>query len=269
MRGLVIALFFVTCTPSISLAWGDLGHKIVCDLAFKLALPETRAEIRRLIQKDEQFDFFRDACIWPDHPRKRGPEHFINLARSATKLTSSACPLAAKCTLTAIESDMDVLSSTASDDKKLDALKFLGHWVGDLHQPLHVSFEDDRGGNNVPVSGECSTNMHSTWDTCLVIKAVGASPTVAANDLLSAITPAQKELWTQATDPRDWANESFAITRAPATKYCVQQAGSCNLPSGEVDIDVAYVTNARAIVREQLSKAAVRLAKILDAALGN
>ena len=55
---------------------------------------------------------------------------------------------------------------------KLAALKFLGHWVGDLHQPLHVSFEDDRGGNEIAVHGECSGKLHGAWDTCLVLKTV-------------------------------------------------------------------------------------------------
>jgi hypothetical protein len=46
--------------------------------------------------------------------------------------------------------------------------------VGDVHQPLHVSFEDDRGGNNITVVGECQGKLHAAWDSCLVVKAVGA-----------------------------------------------------------------------------------------------
>jgi hypothetical protein len=64
-------------------AWGDEGHKIVCEIAMRLAVPSTRAEIRRLIKTDTEFDFFSDACTWPDHPRKRAEEHFVNLARDS------------------------------------------------------------------------------------------------------------------------------------------------------------------------------------------
>jgi hypothetical protein len=136
-------------------AWGDTGHKIVCDLAFRLAAPETRAEIRRLIKMDTEFDFFADACTWPDHPRKRAPEHFINLKRDATGMPlGDECPTSEVCVLSAIEKDSQVLASSTDEDQKLEALKFLGHWVGDIHQPLHVSFEDDRGGNNIHVAGE-------------------------------------------------------------------------------------------------------------------
>ena len=75
--------------------------------------------------------------------------------------------------MTAIKRDFEVLSSNASQAQKLASLKFLGHWVGDVYQPLHVSFEDDRGGNSVLVTGLCGANLHSAWDTCLVLKAVG------------------------------------------------------------------------------------------------
>ena len=141
-------------------SWGDHGHKVVCEIAFRLAMPATRSRIRRLIQNDPQFDFFKDACTWPDHPRRRASEHFINLPRTAEGLTSDECPLASQCTLTAIENDIALFASSAARRiDKLDALKFLGHWVGDLHQPLHVSFEDDRGGNEIAVHGECPVSF--------------------------------------------------------------------------------------------------------------
>ena len=95
----------------------------------------------------------------------------------------------------------------ASQAQKLASLKFLGHWVGDIHQPLHVSFEDDRGGNGVLVTGECgASNLHAAWDTCLVVKAVGENTGEAATDLLKSISPAKMESWTS-TKPMDWANE--------------------------------------------------------------
>ncbi len=168
----------------------------------------------------------------------------------------------------AIKKDFEVLSSSnASQAKKLGSLKFLGHWVGDIHQPLHVSFEDDRGGNNVLVTGECGSNLHSAWDTCLVLKAVGEDVGEAATELMKTITPAKIESWTH-SDPKDWANESFTIAEQAQTKYCIQQGASCDQPSGKVKIDAAYVAANTPIIREQLQKSGVRLAHLLDAALG-
>src|SRR5215510_14143479 len=212
MRSLLLALITLATTVSNAWAWGDTGHRVVCDLAFQLSSAETRAEIRRLIKTDAQFKSFPDSCIFPDHPRQRAPEHFINLARTSEGIDPGGhCPTASTCTLTGIEQDMAVLSSgSAKDADKLKSLKFLGHWVGDIHQPLHVSFEDDRGGNNIAVRGHCSTSLHSTWDTCLLQIAVGADVHAVATDLFNSITAAKKQEWST-TSPRDWANESFAI----------------------------------------------------------
>ena len=170
--------------------------------------------------------------------------------------------------VTAIKKDFEALSSnSASQAQKLASLKFLGHWVEDIHQPLHVSFEDDRGGNSILVSGLCGSNLHSAWDTCLVLKAVGEDVGEAATELLKTITPARIESWTHSA-PMDWANESFAIAEQARTEYCIRQGASCDHPSGKVKIDAAHVAVNTPIVREQLQKAGVRLAHLLDAALG-
>jgi len=162
---------------------------------------------------------------------------------------------------------MGVLSSaSSSDEDKLQSLKFLGHWVGDIHQPLHISFEDDRGGNNIRVNGQCRTNMHSAWDTCLLQLAIGSDVMAAATDLLNSFDAAIREEWTT-TNPKDWANESFAIAEAATTKYCMPTGSSCDLPPGSVAINVAYVSANTPILREQLAKAGVRLAHLLETAL--
>jgi len=64
-----------------SWAWGDLGHKIICQIAFEELNDKARNEVTRLIALDATFNSFTDACTWPDHPRKRAEEHFINVGR--------------------------------------------------------------------------------------------------------------------------------------------------------------------------------------------
>jgi S1/P1 Nuclease len=252
-----------------SSAWAYQGHKVICEITMRLVQPNTRAEIEKLISADERFTSFSESCTWPDHPRQRANEHFVNLPRDSEGLHSESCPGTSACVVTAIKKDFEVLSShNASQAQKLASLKFLGHWVGDVHQPLHVSFEDDRGGNSVLVTGECGgSNLHSAWDTCLVLKAVGEDVGVAATELMKTITPAELESWSGST-PMDWANESFVIAERAQTKYCTRQGASCDHPSGKVTIDAAYVAANAPIIREQLQKAGVRLAHLLDAALG-
>jgi hypothetical protein len=251
-------------------AWGDNGHKIICEIAFRLAQPDTRYAVRRLIQSDTEFSTFADSCVFPDHPRRRASEHFVNLPRDSQGLTSDQCPQADKCVLTAILSDSKVLSSNLENDAdRLIALKSLGHWVGDIHQPLHVSFEDDRGGNNIRVNGQCSGNLHATWDNCLVLYSVGPVISEAVTDLMTTITPEMKARWA-ASEPRDWANESFAISESVRTGYCAMHKSSCDLPGGSnVNITAEYLDANEPVVKEQIQKAGVRLAHLLDVTFGN
>lgn len=160
-------------------AWGDEGHKIVCEIAFRLAHPDTRAAVRKLIRTDTEFDTFAESCVFPDHPRIRAPDHFINLPRDSGGLTSDDCPLVAGCVLKAILDDSKLVNSRHEKTAdRLIALKSLGHWVRDIHQPLHVSFEDDRGGNNIRVSGNARA-------TCMApgIRALSATPWVPTSPM--------------------------------------------------------------------------------------
>lgn len=255
-------------------AWSDPGHKIICEIAFRLAQQDTRAAIRKLMETDTEFKTFADSCVFPDHPfrgqpRIRAPEHYVNLPRDSKGLTSDICPKAEKCVLTAIMNDAKVLSSKgAADADRLIALKSLGHWIGDIHQPLHVSFEEDRGGNNIRVNGQCSGNLHAAWDSCLVLYAVGPAVSDAVTDLLEGITPELQTQWT-ASEPRNWVNESFAISKAVRTGYCAMHGDSCDMPSGSVTIGAEYLNENEPVVKEQLQKAGIRLAHMLDTTFGN
>ena len=117
------------------------------------------------------------------------------------------------------------------------------------------------------VTRECGSNLHSAWDICLVLKAVGEDVGEAATDLMKTITPAKIGSWSH-SDPMDWANESFAIAEQAQTQYCIRQGASCDHPSGKVTIDAAYVLANTPIIRERFQKSGVRLAHLLDAALG-
>jgi len=88
-----------------------------------------------------------------------------------------------------------------------------------------------------------------------------------AAKLVSSISPKLAQLWRQ-SGPRQWANESFEITESVQTKYCEMHGSSCDQPSGTVKIDQAYIDRNVPIVKEQLQKAGVRLAGLLDKALG-
>jgi hypothetical protein len=85
----------------------------------------------------------------------------------------------------------------------------------------------------------------------LVEGAVGTDIDQAATNLIDGITPEMITKWS-ASDPTDWANESFAIAEATKTHYCVMHAPSCDKPDGDVTINSEYLSANEAVVKEQL-----------------
>lgn len=279
MLRILPALVLSALPISHALAWGDEGHRVVCEIALREVTDATRDKINALIAADGHFTSFSDACTWPDHPRLRAEEHYVDLLRYATKLNDDTCPTADTCVVTAIELDVGRLALPEAKPRgHLEALKFLGHWVGDVHQPMHVSFDDDRGANSIKVEGVCQGNMHAAWDTCLLEKAVGSDPIAAADQLEQEITDADRSQWV-GTGPVDWANESYAVSTGPSTGYCVQADGVCRYAADNVALDpgeaektitisAAYVAASMPVIRDRLKRAGVRLSHLLDETLG-
>ena len=255
-----------------------MGHKIICQIALQELNDKARSEVSRLIALDATFDTFPDACTWPDHPRKRAEEHFINVARSVHTITSATCSTAPKCLFTGIAVDLEVLRTSNDDQAKLASLKFLGHWVGDIHQPLHVSFADDRGGNFIRESGPCVNSLHTVWDVCIIEKKLGTDPQAVARDLMESISDSDRVAWV-AVPIAGWANESFQVTRRKSVQYCVRvgvkcfyQQGNETFSEGEeekvVIVDAAYLEQHVPFVRDRLKRAGIRLADLLNRTLG-
>jgi hypothetical protein len=150
-----------------------------------------------------------------------------------------------------------------SDAERLLALQFILHFVGDIHQPLHASDDHDRGGNQETVkaaSVKKPGNLHGFWDTQFVAMQ-GRGKTAIAKKLIAQITPAQRTQWGSGS-AADWAKESFASAK-------VNAYGPLPTPTSphHYTLPKSYVTNAKGVVAEQLSKAGVRLAFVLNNAL--
>ncbi|MEA3066399.1 MAG: nuclease [Sphingomonadales bacterium] len=276
----IASLYFFA--PSAAHAWGESGHYTVCEIAYLNLTPTAKAEVDRLIAVGGGYGSFTQSCTFPDKPRQRASEHFVNYPRSAAGVTGPACPGGRPCIISAIASDLAILRSpAASDADKSAALKFVGHWYGDIHQPLHISFADDQGGNLIDEKGPCDFSLHSIWDTCIVEKRLFGPGTdryaraqAAAAALNGTITAAQRHSWRQSA-PWRWAAESYAITRRPETGYCVQKPGSCWYSATEQTyseahpkrvqtVDDAYLDWAKPIVADRLKRAGIRLAHSLN-----
>jgi nuclease S1 len=173
------------------------------------------------------------------------------------------------CVLTGIARHSDLLKTATTDEARAEALFFLSHWLGDIHQPLHVSYSDDRGGNITAVSGGFyeSTHMHGVWDSGIIAKLEGnLGWRSLADRLASEITPAENDSWI-ASQPLQWAQESYILATRPATQYCawrlVGNTPTCSLIQQARTLAQRYQDESRDDVVERLQQAGARLANLL------
>ena len=280
-----LILIPLMCFSQLAFSWSGTGHRIVCEIAYQELTSSTRKEVDHLISLDSGYSNFADSCNFPDRPSQRVVEHYVNFPRATEKVTKRGCPEADKCLFTAIRKDIrGIKDSSSTDFEKLEAIKFLGHWIGDLHQPLHVSFQDDRGGNEVRAKGRCRGSMHSIWDTCMIHARIleepnrGSKLIRVAERLRSRITDAERDEWTRSRIAQ-WADESFQIAKSPTTGYCDQLGNKCIYEASSnrhkyaggtkkvVTVNKSYMRIQEQIIRQRLIKAGVRLAYVLNNSL--
>lgn len=279
-----LAVAFNCWAVAAAFAWGDAGHRIICQIAYLELSPVARANVNALIALDPKFHTFAESCTWPDtFPAVRPAEHFVNVPRTAATISpDSPCPTASSCVITAITNDARDLASSQDATERLRLLKSLGHWVGDIHQPLHVSFEDDKGANFIDTGGRCGTTLHLVWDICIVETKIGRDETVAG-ELWRTISNEDRHAWATSADVSApgvaaWASESLAITIQPSVLYCFRKQDSCWYSPDEpqfsgrkrsLEITDSYLDEHASIVRDRLKRAGVRLAAVLNIAMSH
>lgn len=245
----VIALLFVA---SGSQAFNFQNHSIICQMAYEQLSAPAQQKVDVLIAKSP-FKSFAEACPWPDKIRSQAiykhtkTWHYINVPRDTQQVKMEHCD-AKGCVVSAIALKQQKLKKNTANDWQ--SLLFLSHFVGDLHQPLHVSFADDWGGNGTTITvGKNKTNMHSYWDGALLKRQPWRQYSA---QLLASITDEQKQLWRQG-DLTDWATESLRITH---------DAYRLLPPSNK--INDKYRDYFIPKLELQMQKASVRLAKMLN-----
>jgi hypothetical protein len=215
-------------------------------------------------ETDPRVTSLRDAAIWPDLIKGDRPEtkpwHFVDIPISGRNQpnneynqTLDCADL--ECIVPKIAEFRAVLKdSNASLEARLEAMKFITHFIGDLHQPLHVADNHDKGGNDVKVKffGK-SMNLHSLWDSGIIDHA-GLDEDTFASELIDNIDPT-KIASIQAGSVIDWTNVNHALAKPHVYK----------LPGGDVPkLGQKYYDLNADTVDEQLTKAGLRLARILN-----
>jgi hypothetical protein len=245
--------------PNPTLAWGPEGHKVVAMIAEKY-ISHTALERAQAILGGSSLE---DVANWADEIRRgrreTAPWHYIDIPLGANAIDPARdCPNDNCVTAQIVRFTAVLKDSNADPTARQEALKFVVHFVGDLHQPLHDEDDNDKGGNQrIVVFFGRTENLHEVWDSG-ILDHDDSNPERLAATLEGRITDSNKVKWVHGT-VEDWALEGHKIA---------QQIAYGDLPSGSTpDLEQSYEDAAAPLVEIQLEKAGVRLASILNEAL--
>ncbi|HEX6559120.1 MAG TPA: S1/P1 nuclease [Longimicrobiales bacterium] len=264
-----IATLALLLLPARAFAWGEEGHRTVCAIAWQRLTPQAHTMIARLLGADDKTTFV-EACLWADQIRPNvpstAPYHFVNIPAGASGFDMARdCADSKKhCVTWAIVHYANILADTSrSPNARRNALRFIGHFVGDVHQPLHAGRPEDLGGNRVLVdffgnagSGDRRMNLHSVWDT-QILRHARWQWAAAALRLNAEVVPDEAQQW-QTLDVGAWTTESYRVCEDYVYTRLPQNGKIRN----------AYYRPALGYVEVQLQKAGVRLAFLLNSAAG-
>jgi len=258
LRIFVFSLFLAIAMPAF--AWGPLGHKMIGAMAEQQLSPAVREQALALLAKDPIDDgpHLADVANWADAVRGAHDPRYTNSYRWHWIRFNGACHFDAakqceggQCVNAAIERFAARLGDRAlTPPQRAEALRFLVHFVGDVHQPMHAGYRNDRNGFEVSLhyKGE-PWSLHGVWDYVL-LDSHGKDYTEYASELLRSPLPAPGSL-----AANDWAEES-----------CQLAFDGKVYPDVE-DLPESWVDAHRALAESRVRLAAARLAALIERAL--
>lgn len=271
-----LAVLYFLASASLLFGWGGEGHALVARIAESELTPEVRARVLEILGPGKTME---SVASWADQirnsRRETGPWHYIDIPIDKPHLDMARdCPNG-DCVIAKIEQFRDVLKNPATPpDQRREALMFIIHFVGDMHQPLHCSNNSDQGGNGLRiVYHDRPGNLHSLWDGSL-LQTMGTEQALLPGMILDAERHRKK--WAKGT-VRDWAEESHKDAQktvygklpkgwnTPHTQVPV--AANALPPTPPVAITPAYEHKADPLIAGQIERAGVRLAFLLNSAL--
>ena len=289
LLSLLVSCWFVSTFPA--LAYWETGHQTVARIAAAHLTPSARATVARILgvadTPEAVADALAQASTWADEVKNdtnTGPWHYIDLTLEDHK---SDIPLRCKddnCAPGRIRLFAAQLKSRHADARwsERDALRFLVHFVGDIHQPLHAISDADLGGNcerlEPPV--ETAKNLHALWDGG-IIKAMDEDDKALAasleQDIRSMSGTRQAEMAAGNQDDWTWESHELAMQDVYYKLHIpieppIFPAKCDEAPAAITDfrpqVDALYVDSMKPVIREQLMKAGLRLARMLNEVLG-
>jgi hypothetical protein len=264
MRRFILAFILILCSADAVLAWGVKGHKVVASIALTHLSDNARTQVENLLGTDLQQ--FIEVATWADEVRFQRPQtapwHFVDIPFDGVQYDAARDCNNNDCVVAKINEFAQIVGDKQlAKPVRAEALKWIIHFVGDVHQPLHSANDNDRGGNEVFVRITGKTDkLHTWWDTGLVDE-LGNSVTDVANSLAADITEDDVRQWSQGT-PEDWANQSFQI----AHDFIYARSRGKNTKQTPIILPDSYIEDATPLVTQRLQMAGVRLAMVLNQA---
>jgi hypothetical protein len=247
----------------IAQAWGPLGHSVVAELAQRHLSPAAEAEVEHLLALDHT-QSLADIASWPDEIRNDPKQqelwkqtralHYIDFDGDCTYTPPRDCKNG-QCVVAAIAHYIDILGDRGQTDQaRLQALKFVVHFIGDIHQPLHANYQQDAGGNKYQVQFQGQgTNLHRVWDSGMLGTRNLDWKAYAAMLDSEGFAPLPAPAAPLDDAPAQWAEESCQITR--------------NIYPANHKIDQAYIDAELPVADARLREAGRRLAEVLNLTL--
>ena len=254
----IVSLILLLNLPLESFGWWDSGHQLVCDIA-ELHLSDTaKKQVQDLLGGERKF---AKGCVWPDTIKNKRPEtspwHYINLPPNEIEVKASHCPEEG-CIIKAFYEQLAILrNKSANTQLRKEALMFIGHFVGDVHQPFHVGNAEDRGANGYRVIMPSGRNrgMHAVWDGYIFNHAKSSLGNDGFQAAILESFYSQGEGLGYDQNIYIWATESRKIAMSDSVGYKTQSVKK---------IDRKYLDTHQQIVIDRLALASVRLTILLN-----
>jgi hypothetical protein len=262
-RAIVLAGLLALAPLNQALSWGNNGHSIIAEIAQRRLHPQVWIQIENLMGKQVSL---ASIASWADDLVQQRPDtinwHFVNIPYDATDYVSSRdCRPTPKgdCVINAIARARATLDDrSAPRQQRAEALMFLVHFVGDVHQPLHTIDRKDEGGNKLAVTFfDVPMPLHAVWDIGLVEKRTfdwGHYVTILEDTWL----PGKDIRDLQRGTPADWALQAHAA--AVDVAYVLPE---------DLKLGNAYYQRSLPTLDRQLALAGLRLARLLNEAFGH